>query len=125
MADPQKTKNEIIQAEASFSKMAREEGIEKAFLYFAAPDAVLMRNDTILKGEESFKSYFKNPVWKNARLDWKPDFVDVAESEDMAYTYGAYTFIYIDEDGNEKTSTGVFHSVWKKQQDGQWKFVWD
>lgn len=125
MVAQQKIKDEIVQTEANFEKMAREKGIEKAFLHFAAAEAVMMRNDKILKGKENFKSYFKNPIWENAKLQWKPDFVDVAESGDLGYTYGSYTLKYIDSEGKEQTSNGIFHTVWKKQSDGQWKFVWD
>ena len=123
--DKEDIKNEIMQVEADFNKMAAEQGVEKAFLYFAAPEAVLMRNDKILKGEDEFKSYFTNPVWQNSKLEWKPDFIDVAESADLAYTYGSYTLTFTDSDGNEQTSKGIFHTVWKKQDDGKWKFVWD
>lgn len=123
--DLKESKNEIMQVETDFNRMAAEQGVEKAFLHFAAPGAVLMRNDKILKGESDFKSYFSSPAWQDSKLSWKPDFVDVAESGDLAYTYGSYSFTFTNSDGNQETSTGIFHTVWKKQEDGQWKFVWD
>jgi len=43
----------------------------------------------------------------------------------MAYTYGKYTMTIIDSAGESKVSNGIFHTVWKKQKDGSWKFVWD
>jgi ketosteroid isomerase-like protein len=43
----------------------------------------------------------------------------------MAYTYGSYIFTTIDASGNKQESRGKFHTVWKKQADGSWKFVYD
>ena len=46
-------------------------------------------------------------------------------SRDLGYTYGHYTFSYIDSGGNKIENKGVFHTVWKRQSDGTWRFVWD
>jgi ketosteroid isomerase-like protein len=118
-------KTEVLQSELAFAEMAQKQGVEKAFLTFADDDAVLNRNEKILKGQEAFKKYFSNPVWQKAQLDWKPDFVEVSASGDLAYTYGQYTFAAPDSNGNMVESRGIFHTVWKKQKNGSWKFVWD
>ncbi len=116
-------KNEIRETEQNFSKMAGEEGIHKAFTTFAAEDAVLMRNNKIIEGLKSIDEHYKNQNSKG--LSWSPDFVDVAASGDLGYSYGHYIFSYIDSMGNSVADTGIFHTVWKKQSDGTWRFVWD
>lgn len=58
-------------------------------------------------------------------LQWDADFVDVSKSGELAYTYGKYTFTAIDSTGKTIDDKGIFHTVWKKQKDGKWKFVWD
>jgi ketosteroid isomerase-like protein len=121
----EKYKNEVLQTEQAFADMAGEQGIKKAFFAFAADSAVLSRNNKILKGQDDFTEYFSNPVWQNARLEWKPDFIDVAASGDLAYSYGSYSFSATDSAGKTTTSRGIFHTVWKRQKDGSWKFVWD
>jgi len=118
-------KQEVIQTELAFAQMAKEQGVKEAFLAFAADSAVLSRGNKILKRQQDFIGYFSNPLWKNASLQWKPDFVDVSASGDLAYTYGSYTFSSQDSIGKISTSRGIFHTVWKRQQDGSWKFVWD
>ena len=118
-------KAEIMKAENAFAQMARDVGFKEAFLAFAADSAVLYRNNKILKGEDTFKDYFSKPVWKDAKLSWQPDFIDVSESGDLAYTYGSYTFTSTDSTGEIRESTGIFHTVWKRQKDDSWKFVWD
>ena len=120
-------KNEILETEQNFAAMAGDEGIRKAFLTYAAEDAVMMRNDKLIIGKENFHEYFGNQASEDndQSLTWKPDFVDVADSGDLGYTYGHYTFSYTDSSGARIEKTGVFHTVWKRQADGTWRFVWD
>jgi len=59
------------------------------------------------------------------QLEWAPDFVDVSSSGDLAYTYGKFTFSFKDSLGNKVENKGIFHTVWKRQSNGEWKFVWD
>lgn len=119
----EKWKEEVRDTELSFSKMAGEEGIHKAFTNFAAEDAVLMRNNELIEGLKNIEQHYKNQT--STGLSWAPDFVDVAASGDLAYTYGHYTYSYTDSTGKAMENKGIFHTVWKRQTDGNWKFVWD
>lgn len=119
----EKWKQEILKAEQNFAKMAREEGIHKAFITYAAEDALLMRNNDLVIGKKNIDLFYENQTSKN--LAWTPDFIDVAASGDLGYTYGHYTFSYIDSIGKVIDDKGIFHTVWRKQADGKWKFVWD
>ena len=123
----EKWKKEIVKTELAFAQMAQKEGISKAFLTYAAEDAVLMRNNSLIIGMESIRESFNSQKTElgSASLTWKPDFVDVASSGDLGYTYGKYGYTVVDSTGIEKTETGIFHTVWKRQPDGKWKFVWD
>jgi len=118
-------KSEIIKIEKDFADLAKKEGIAKAFFTYAAEDAVLNRNNTLIKGKEAIKVYFEKQTLTDVNLEWKADFADVAISGDMAYTYGNYVFSAIDTNGVNIKSEGIFHTVWKKQADGSWRFVWD
>lgn len=119
----EKWKQEIKETELNFAKMAKEEGIEKAFTTYAADDAVLMRNNDLIIGLKNIELFYKGKTSKS--LSWSPDFVDVAKSGDLGYSYGQYTYSYIDSAGNAVEDKGIFHTVWKRQPDGNWKFVWD
>jgi ketosteroid isomerase-like protein len=123
----EKWKDEILETEKNFALMAGKDGISKAFMTFAAEDAVLMRNDKLVIGKKNLVKQFENQASKpkDESLDWKPDFVDVSASGDLAYTYGHFTYSYTDSTGTKIESSGVFHTVWKRQADGSWKFVWD
>ena len=123
----EKWKAEILDTENEFTEMAQREGIPEAFLSFAADDVVVMRNDTLIMGKESLRANYeaRKEILKHVNLSWKPDFVDVSAAGDLGYTYGKYLYTVTDSTGNTKEFTGVFHTVWKRQPDGQWKFVWD
>ena len=121
--DMEDWKNEILKTELDFSNMAQNEGMNKAFLKYTADDGVLLRNNNLIKGKDSIKEFMKSNTSKG--LKWKPDFVDVSTSGDLGYTYGKYIYTYKDSLGNNVSNKGVFHTVWKRQKNGDWKFVWD
>ncbi len=124
-AQQEEWKAEIKQMEADFCQMAQEEGLVKAFEFYAAPDGVIKRGKNVIKGKQAIADWYTQDVRPNETLTWKPTFVDVSSSGDLAYTYGDFTFTYPDSTGNMKTNKGIFHTVWKRQEDGSWRFVWD
>jgi len=119
-------KNEILQTEKSFEQMTSEKGIAEAFYYFADENAVIKReNDTLIKGKENIKIYYQKKNLKNATVNWTPDFIDVADCGSLGYTYGKYSWKINNEEGDIAEFKGIFHTVWKKQKDQTWKYVWD
>jgi ketosteroid isomerase-like protein len=116
---------EVRKVEADFNNYAAEYGLKAAFVEYADDSAALNRRGRVLKGKEAIASYFDGFDYESVKLTWEPDFVEVAVSGDLAYTYGKFTFISTDSVGVEQKSEGIFHTVWKKQRDGKWKYVWD
>ena len=121
----EKNKVEILRTERNFAEMAAKEGVAKAFLFYAAQDAVINRENRLIRGKENIKAYIESEPFSNITLKWNPEFVDVAKSGDMGYTYGKFFFSAIDTAGKVIRFKGPFHTVWKKQPDGNWRFVWD
>lgn len=120
--DNEKSKAEVIQTEKDFAQMAKDKGIAEAFYSFADPEAVIRRGSQIIKGKESIKQFYSSRPQKG-ELQWSPDFAEV--SGDLGYTYGQFVFSEKDSTGKVNETKGYFHTVWKKQKDGTWKFVWD
>ena len=119
-------KTEILEAEKAFQKMTTEKGISEAFYVFADENAVIKReNDTLIIGKNNIKAYYAKKLLKNTEVTWSPDFIEVSQSGDMAYTYGKYLWKVKDSTSNIQEFKGVFHTVWKRQPDGSWKYVWD
>ena len=122
----EKSKAEIATAEKDFEKMAAEKGIADAFAFFADSNATIKRqNDTLIKGKENIRQYYSTDFFKTASVKWSPDFIDASASGDMGYTYGKFTWQSKDSAGKTEEFHGIFHTVWKKQNDGSWKYVWD
>jgi len=118
-------KSELFAVEKEFCDMAQREGVEKAFVYFAADSSVILRGEQLIKGKEAILRKYSIFPTKGVKLVWTPDFADVALSGDLGYTYGKYTYTATDSLGVNHESNGVFHTVWKRQANGSWKFVWD
>ena len=124
--DKEKVKEEILQTEKAFEKMCADQGMQEAFYFFASDSAVIKRqNDTLIVGKENIKNYYSNPGFKMAEVTWTPDFIDVSDCGDMAYSYGEYLWKIRSDAGDTSEYIGVFQTIWKKQSDGSWKYVWD
>ena len=116
-------KSELFEAEASFCQLAKDSGIAVAFRTFAAEDAAICRDAKLIVGRNEIAAYYKDADTSD-RLEWKPIFADVASSLDLGYTYGEYDFTGV-RSGKVIKQHGAFHTVWRKQKDGKWKFVVD
>lgn len=117
---------EIEKAEKDFQKMSTDKGIMEAFWYYADSNAVIKRqNDSLIHGRDAIRNFYSADFYKQASVTWSPDFTDASAQGDFGYTYGKYTWQAKDSTGKVTEFKGVFHTVWKRQADGSWKYVWD
>lgn len=124
--DKQNAIQGIEKAEADFAKLAADSGIHIAFTHYAHDSAIVKtQKDSLIKGIAGISNFYNNPKLKNVQLTWKPDFVDAAASGELGYTYGKYNYDLTDSVGKHTVYKGIFHTVWKKNEAGEWKFVWD
>jgi ketosteroid isomerase-like protein len=123
--DPKVVKSEIIEVEQAFCEMAKSEGLATAFAHFAAEDAVIKRGGRLLKGKDSIRQFYLDSDGTEVSLIWAPDFIDVSKSGDLAYTWGPFEYFTIKSTGDTIISAGVFHTVWKRQDNGEWRYVYD
>lgn len=120
-ADPQV----IIDTDHAFSDMSIAEGVTKAFLHYADSSAVIFRNGTSpLQGYAAIVESYSNAN-QEASLNWRAEHGDIAASGELGYTWGQYFLTLPDSLGNSIPQTGYYMTVWKKQPDGYWKFVFD
>ncbi len=66
---------------------------------------------------DNWTERFADPSWEVA---WQPENVVVADSGELAYSYGKVQNTRVD-DGETRTSKSTYLAVWKKQADGSWK----
>lgn len=97
--DKNKVKSEIEATEKKFEIMCEVKSISEAFTFYADENAVIKRgNDSLITGKEGIKKYYSNNYFKNSKVNWKLDFIEVSESGDMAYSYGKYIWKNLNND---------------------------
>jgi len=116
----------IKEVEKDFQETLNKQGAAEAFFQFASEDAVIVRGrDSLISGKAGIKNFYSDSAYINAHAEWTPDFIDVSQDGTLAYTYGKYQWKFSDSTGLTSSYSGIFHTVWKRQQDGSWKYVWD
>lgn len=122
--NPARDKEGLLQADRDFSKMSADKGMYDAFDYYMADSATHFRANSLpIVGRENIRALMSGET--GATLAWEPYQVDVAASGDLGYTLGKWQYVAVDTAGNESISTGHYVSIWKKQPDGTWKYVFD
>jgi ketosteroid isomerase-like protein len=117
-------KEELLKTDKAFSSRSKEVGNHKAFLEYAAPEAVLlMQNHIPIIGKREIREYFDSQSDTVYTLTWKPSYARIAESGDLGYTYGIYTMKTKEKPYD--TYRGTYVSIWEKNKKGKWRFVLD
>ncbi|HXS57839.1 MAG TPA: DUF4440 domain-containing protein [Hanamia sp.] len=111
---------EMMQADRAFSDMSRQVGMKKAFLQYIDNEGVLLRpGHPPIVGAEAI-DYLSQVNDSAYTLTWKPSKGEIASSGDLGFTYGVYEL-----KTKDTVLNGTYVSIWKKQTDGDWKFVLD
>jgi uncharacterized protein (TIGR02246 family) len=96
-----------------------------AFASFIDDDARFI-SDAVNRGPEAiataWSAFF---VDDGPRIKWRPQLVEVLEDGSLALSRGPYRMTVVDEQGNATEHWGTFNSVWRLQEDGNWKIVFD
>lgn len=112
--------DEVMDADKKFSAMSEHKGIQAAFLYYMDSSGVLLREHHYPIIGKAARAYIQQLNDTTIKLQWKPRSADVAKSGDLAYTFGTYSL-----HTKDSIVKGTYVSIWKKQNDGSWKFVLD
>lgn len=124
--DLEKEKQSVLQADKDFSNLSVEKGMNSAFISYCAEEGVLLRpNSMPIEGKTKIADLFNKRDDKKIKLTWSPLYADVAQSGEMAYTYGSWLYESVDSTGNKISQEGTYATVWKKDAKGNWKWVLD
>jgi len=111
----------LLDADIAFSDYSVKHGIQKAFIEFADDSVVLLKPKRMpIVGKLSLIKSYEGKSDSGVVLTWKPAKAIIAESGELGYTYGFWTFVALKD-----TSRGTYLTVWKKNQNGQWKYIAD
>jgi ketosteroid isomerase-like protein len=109
----------VIAAERAFAARAAEAGIAPSFLAFMADEAIVFSPDPVrAKALYGARPTAKTPKEGGTLLAWWPNFAGVSRSGDLGFTTGPASV-------NGKPPGVFYFTVWAKQADGSWKWVYD
>jgi len=115
---------EVRCREIGFSKSVEVQDHE-LFVSFIDPDARFVSNrvtHTPAAIAEAWSVFFTED---GPLIKWRPQFVEVLESGDLALTRGPYRLISRNDEGEMVEGWGTFNSVWRRSADGEWYVVFD
>ena len=114
---------EILGTDRSFSRMSTEQGVSAAFSAYADENAVKLQNNSEpVKGLDAIKQSMEG---SKGTLRWEPFFVYAADSGDLGYTIGDWDLTVDSPPEAKHRLSGNYITIWKKQVDGKWKWVFD
>jgi ketosteroid isomerase-like protein len=115
-------KIKMMDADKAFSKLSAEKGMKTAFMEYIDSNGVLLRpNQLPIIGANAI-DYLSQQDDKEYTLIWEPQGGTIAQSGELGYTYGVYK---MKPKSVDTTLFGTYVSIWKKQDDGSWRFVLD
>ena len=109
----------LLNIDRKFSKASAAQGARPAFLFYAAGEVRLFRNDKFPFVGRMAAAHALVPL--TAEWTWVPSFADVSISGDLGYSYGTYE---LREQTGTVSEKGNYARVWKKVK-GAWKLVVD
>jgi len=101
----------VVKAERAFAAEVGKSGFKKGFLRFAAQDAILLQDKPVNARSELER--LPDEPRPGAPLDWWPSWAGMSRSGDLGFTTGGATIPV------------RYFTVWRKQPDGRWKWIYD
>jgi ketosteroid isomerase-like protein len=121
--DVEKEKQRILQTDRDFAVLSVQSGAAEAFKQYSREDAFLLPpNEEPIRGRDKVVERFVE-FDKKFILDWEPQAAEVAASGDLAYSWG--TSSGTDRASGQPAFRGKYLTVWKKDVQGNWKFIAD
>lgn len=116
---------QVKHADIEFSDYSKANGMKSAFLEFVHPNGVLLRPFTMpIVGYDAIKKVLDEGS-TDITLTWAPLYGDVSQSGELGYTYGTYELGFKNDKGEQEIRKGTYVSIWKKDENGKWKWVLD
>ncbi len=113
----------LQRAEAAFFQHILEHGFNAGMAAFMADDAMIANSLTFGRDAQAARQKGDAARARDRAMRWKPLRAEVAAAGDLGYTWGVAESAPA-KDGPFRPY-GIYVMIWKRQADGQWKFVYD
>lgn len=113
-------KQQIASTDKAMSDLAAKEGFNSSIFAYADSGIVKLNEGRLpIVGKTAFAASFNkdNDV---KTISWNPENTEVARSGELGFSWGNWKFI-----AKDTVFYGNYFTVWKKQQDGNWKVALD
>lgn len=110
----------LLKIDNEFAQASMKKGLKNAYLDYIDSNAVLLRPNSLPIVDAEAVDYIVGLSDTAYDISWKPTAAYLSNGADLGYSYGVYE-INLHEQG--KPVFGTYITVWKKQADGNWKFV--
>jgi ketosteroid isomerase-like protein len=108
----------LLDLERQFLRVSQSLGIMNGYLKYLSPDARLHRDGMFpMTTPNAIRGFLSTKI---STLSWAPIKSDIAQSDDLGYTYGSYE---LKSSATSKTEKGYYVHVWKRDGRGKWKLV--
>jgi ketosteroid isomerase-like protein len=104
---------QVVAAERAFAADGLALGVKQSFLKHSAPEAIVLSPEPML----AQAVYGAAPDGNAVKLAWWPLWAGIAKSGDLGFTTGPYSV--------GGTPRAWYFTVWAKQADGGWKWLFD
>lgn len=111
---------QLIQADMAFSSLSETRGMKNAFIEYMDSNGILLRPQHFPILEAGAIDFFISQDDSEFTLTWKPKNAVLASSGDLGFTYGIYA---LQPKGRDTVLYGTYVNIWKRQEDGSWKFI--
>jgi len=116
--------NALLEADRAFDRDTAAKGLDGWMSWFA-DDARINAAAGIIQGRQALRAHYA-PMFarKEFRIHWWPLHAEISADGNFGYTFGKAEFSWIDEQGNHKSDTGRYATMWRREGSG-YKVVFD
>ena len=116
---------ELIQADQDFADAIGQGGLALWTSFFTEDGAIVQEGVGEVRGTEAMQAAMDAAAGAITSFSWKPERAEVSEGGDLGYTVGQFRTVVAGPDGVEMLTTGLYVSIWRRQEDGGWKVEMD
>ena len=99
--------DQLLQVDREFSRMSVEQGIDKAFDFYMADSAIMLRDSVPpVTGRDAINKLYEG-IPEGTQLSWEALFADISSSGDLGYTIGRWQYSATDTVEPSKRATVI------------------